>query len=255
MITRLSGNFLHNYAVDLFQAGIPPPKSWFFQVYDLCEKYSLPPPVQLLMNPLSKEQFKKLVKARVINFWENTLRSEAAPLTSLQYFKPCNMSLTKPHPIWTSAGSSPSKVTMATVQARMLSGRFRTESLCSKWKINCTGKCLLSSSCSSEKEDLEHILSQCPALDPTRKKLTDFARKYCQEVPDISNLIIDFLQPSNVNFCQFLIDCSTMPRVVKAAQELGEQYVHHHLFNVTRTWIYTLHKERLKLLGRWNNLL
>ena len=165
------------------------------------------------------------------------------------------MSFTTPHPIWSSAGSSPAKVTMASVQARMLSGRYRTEALCSNWKINCTGLCLLSQSCSSSVEDLEHILSHCTALDPTRTKLMDFTLHYCRDVTDLSNLILSFLNVTNKHFCQFLLDCSTLPEVVNAAQLLGAKYVHQHLFNITRTWIYSLHKERLKLLGRWNNLL
>ena len=255
MICRLPGNSLHNYAISLFESGKPPPKSWFRQILDLCEKYCLPSPMQLLESPLPKIQYKKLVKGKVIHFWENDLRSQAAPLTSLIYFKPLYMSLTTTHPIWTSAGSSPAKVTMATVQARMLSGRYRTESLCSNWKLNCTGLCLLSPSCSSSVEDLKHILSQCAALDPTRTELWDFTAKYCKNIPDLSGIILNFLKITNSNFCQFLIDCSILPEVVRATQLHGAQYVHHHMFTITRTWIYTLHKRRLKLLGRWNNLL
>ena len=255
MICRLLGNSLHDYAVSLFQAGKPPTKSWFHQILELCEKYCLPSPMQLLESPLPKIQFKKLVKGKVVNFWENYLRAQAAPLTSLLYFKPLYMSLTTTHPIWSSAGSSPAKVTMASVQARMLSGRYRTEALCSNWKINCTGLCLLSQSCSSSVEDLEHILSHCTALDPTRTKLMDFTIHYCRDVPDLSNLILSFINVTNKHFCQFLLDCSTLPEVVNAAQLLGANYVHQHLFNITRTWIYSIHKERLKLLGRWNNLL
>ena len=68
MICRLSGNFLHDYAVSLFDAGKPPYKSWFYQILDICEKYSLPAPRQLLKNPLTKLQYKKLMKANLVDF-------------------------------------------------------------------------------------------------------------------------------------------------------------------------------------------
>ena len=137
--------------------------------------------------------------------FERELRAEAAQLSSLVYFRPQYMSLVKTHPVWSSAGSSPSKVTMATVQAQMLSGRYRTESLCSKWKPECTGVCLLSPLCSSTPEDLKHILQDCIALIPTRQNLLVFTRRYCENFPDMSSLVFYFLDPSNPEYCQFLI--------------------------------------------------
>ena len=187
-----------------------------------------------------------------MDFWEAKLRSMAAPLDSLLYFKPSFMSLATPHPIWTSAGSSPAKVTMATIQAQMLSGRYRTEALCSHWKPLSNGSCLLSPSCSSSTEDLDHILYKCCALEDTRIKLKDYTVKYCRNVPSLSPIITHFLSSSCQDFCQFLLDCSTIPDVIAATRLHGHEYVHHHLFNITRTWVYSLHKARLKILGRWN---
>ena len=248
MISRLSGNFLQRYALDLFQTGPPPFKSWFHRIYDLCDKYKLPSPLQLLEHPLPKLQYKKLVRSKVISFWETSLRLEAAPLTSLEFFRPAFMSLNSTHPIWTTSGSSPAKVAMATIQAQMLSGRYRTESLCSNWRKQTSGACLLSPACSLETEDLHHILRWCTALTPTRDKLLNFTEKYCDNVPSIvSDLLHEFVTTSKSSFCHFIIDCSTIPAVITACQEHGPNILHH-LFNVTRTWVYTLHKDRLKKL-------
>ena len=57
--------------------------------------------------------------------------------------------------------------------------------------------------------------------------------------------------PYPQNFCNFLLDCSTLPEVISAAQTHGP-IVHEHFYNVTRTWIFVLHRERLRMLGRWN---
>ena len=251
MITRLSDNILHKHALNIFQSGTPPTKSWFHQIHVLCNQYHLPTPLYLLQFPMLKAPFKNLIKKKVINYWELVLRAEASLLKSLIYFKSNFMSLTQAHPIWTTAGSSPSKVTMATIQARMLSGRYRTESLCSHWKTKKTGVCLLSPDCSSSVEDIHHILSTCSALTATREKLMSYAIQYSSELPVISQLILKFCTPSSNDFCQFLLDCSPLSEVISATRLHGSE-VHHHLFNITRTWVYTLHKERMKILGRWN---
>ena len=200
MICRLPGNILHHHALNIFSGGISSKKSWFNQIRDHCLLYHLPHPLTLLQSPLPKLKFKQLVKSRIMGYWEQTLRSEAAPLTSLIYFKPNFMSLKSPHPLWITAGSSPAKVVMATVQARMLSGRYRTDYLCRHWSKNTLGFCLLSYSCSSTVGDLPHLLETCPALEQTRVKLRDFTRKFTLTIPHLSQLVQNFCSPGHPLF-------------------------------------------------------
>ena len=253
MICRLPNNILHKHALNVYNSKTYSPNSWFHQIRDYCLMYALPHPLFLLNNRLSKFKFKKLIKKHVINYWEQILRAEANPLPSLSYFKSNFMSLTKIHPMWTTAGCSPSKVAMATVQAQMLSGRYRTEYLCRHWSKNKIGVCLISDSCKNTVEDLPHILLLCPALQPTREKLVNFTIAYCERVPQISQVIMSFLVPTNPLFCNFLIDCSTNSNVIAAVQEYGNDFLNH-FYHITRTWCYCLHRERLKLLGRWNHI-
>ena len=161
------------------------------------------------------------------------------------------MSLSSPHPAWTTAGSSPSRVTMATIQVQMLSGRYRSESLCRYWSSNRGGFCLISPTCAVVKEDIPHILVHCPRLSPVREKLVRFTIDYCKVFPAITDIITTLCIPTNANFVPFLLDCSVLPEVILATQVFGSDVLYH-LFHVTRTWVYTLHRTRLKLLGRWN---
>ena len=163
------------------------------------------------------------------------------------------MSLVSPHPLWTSAGSSPSKIAMATIQAQLLSGRYRSESLCRHWSNNRMGSCLLSHSHQDVLEDVPHILKDCDALLDTRLKLHSYTREYCRDIPTyLSNLILPLTNISSPTFCQFLLDCSVLPEVIRATQEYDAATVYHHTFTVSRTWVYSLHKKRMMLLGRWN---
>ena len=133
----------------------------------------------------------------------------------------------------------------------MISGRFRTEELCSNWSKNKLGVCLLSKECSSTVENLQHILSLCTALQPTRDKMMKFTEDYSKKFPVIKDLVLSLCDQSSPLFSQFLLDCSSLPSVITAAQLHGDE-IYRHLFHITRTWVYTLHKTRMKLLGRWN---
>ena len=218
--------------------------------------YDLPHPLKLLQSNLGKESYKKLVKSHVLDYWERKLREKAASLLSLEFFHPEFYSLTSPHPIMTSAGSSPYFVTMANVQLTMISGRYRTEALASHWSFSGSKYCP-TPHCTDlgTVEDLRHILAECGALQSTRKNLSDFTAKYCKkiDVPEIVRIILTHCSVQHPQFCQFLVDCSVLPAVIRAAQEFGSKLVHEHLFRVTRTWCYCLHRDRLRILGRWKH--
>ena len=133
----------------------------------------------------------------------------------------------------------------------MVSGRYRTEYLCRHWSKNMHGFCLLSPSCKSTIEDLPHILLNCPALQPTRNRMISFTMDFCMKNPPVGQLVLQFLSPYHPLFCQFLLDCSVIPEAIAMTQLLGPETLDF-LFHITRTWCYALHRERLKLLGRWN---
>ena len=249
MISRLPNCMLFSIAKTSLLS-TPPSRSWFSQILKLFKQYQLGQPLDLLCSPLPKEVFKRLVKKKVLNYWEQHLRAdlEDSHYSSLTFFKPQFMSLTSPHPLWSSAGSSPANIVMATIQARLVSGRFRTERLCRHWSKNKQGICLLSPGCHDISEDVPHILQGCVALHETRVMLLKYTRKYCEDVPPyISDLIMTNTDVSSPEFCQFLLDCSTLPNIIRATQEHDAT----NGFNVTRTWVYTIHKKRLKLLVRW----
>ena len=70
-----------------------------------------------------------MIKSAVMDYWEKRLRGQALFMKSLKYFHPAYMSLSQTHPLFTSCGSSPYKIS----KARYLSGRARVESLTKHW--------------------------------------------------------------------------------------------------------------------------
>ena len=250
MISRLPDSVLCRHAFNALNSKSSS-NSWFHQVRDLCLQYQLPHPLYILASPPTKNAYKSLIKKHVINFWEIYLRTEAAELTSLEYFKPQFMSLKTPHPLFLAAGSSPYEIAKAGVQAVMLSGRYRTERLCRFWSNNPSGYCLAPSCAGlAVSEDIEHILSSCSSLSPVRERLINFTIEYSKTVPVLSQMILGLTNPNSPLFIQFMLDCSAIPVVISSVQSLGDEVLHH-LFKISRTWCYSLHRARLRLLGRW----
>ena len=255
MICRLQTSILHDCAMNFFTEVYHNRTSWFQQIRRWCLQYGLPHPLQLLYNPLSKAAMKTLAKKKVIDYWETKLRTEAESLKSLTYFNPNFMSLQTAHPIWLTASNSPRQVSMATIQAVMLSGRYRCGSLMQHWSPNNDGVCQLSATCKDRSviEDLDHILRICPALHQLRLNLSDFTHNYSGKLHvDISSILLRKCNPQNPNFVHFLLDCSSDNDVIKLSQKLSPDILRH-LYLVTRTWIFNLHRQRLRMLGRWRS--
>ena len=250
MICRLPQNILNQHARDVFSSRLHFKGSWFDQIKNLCLTYHLPQPIDMLDAPLQKDASKTLFKKKVVDYWEVKLRQEASLLPSLNFFNPNYMSLTKVHPLWLTAGHSPYKVTMATVQAKMLSGRYRCGALTRHW-TNSDGNCRISSECIGQLDDLVHILQLCPALDKKRHDLSLFTLNYSFNLPSqVGDVLRQNCNLSAQNFCAFLLDCSTDPAVISLVQEFGINVLEV-IFTVTRIWIFNLHRERLRLLGAW----
>ena len=252
MICRLQGNLLNRHAVNIFTSSTNSKGSWFNQIERWCSMYGLPHPSSMLATPLEKAAFKRLVRSKVVGYWEEKLRHEAASLKSLtSYFHPKYMSLTFPHPIWTTAGSSPAKVAMATIQALMLSVRYRCDSLVHHWSLAVTGFCTMSPNCQNLMEDLQHMLQFCPSLDESRRKLYLHTESCSKALSvDARTILLTYCDPKNDHFTRFVVDCSTFPEVIAAVQRDGPDLLSV-FFDVTRVWTYVLHRDRLRLRGQW----
>ena len=247
MICRLPGNILHNIAGNILTVAKQSEKSWFSQIRSLCFTYNLPHPLLLLRDPPPKEQFKRLLKNNITDYWQSKLRANSAALSSLQFFKPQFMSLQRPHPMWSSAATS-YQVNKCIVTARMLSGRYRCGSLLRHFSPSCTGICEL---CGEEQEDLSHILlPRCPLLQERKELLTQYARHRLATSHTALSIFELLLSSLNAdNFVQFLLDPSAVPELITAAQT--EPEILSSVFRVTTTWCYAMHRTRLKLLGKW----
>ena len=254
MISRLDpGNILRRLAVVTLSTSKRSSRSWFLQVRDLCAKYSITDPLAILSNPPTKYSFNRTAKSKIVDFWEKKLRSDAALLSSLNYFKAEFYSLAKPHPIWTTAGNNPHEAEKACCQARMISGRFRTCWLARHWSGDPSGSCSLPTChLNPTPGTLTHILLHCEDLSVARQRIYSLWAEYLRDKPYLFPIVRRYTANcSDTERMQFILDCSVLPDVIALHQRLGTM-VHDSLFYLTRSLCFSIDKTRSKLLGRWN---
>ena len=191
MIARIPESFINRIAVYQLTTAKPSSGSWFLQIRDLCIKYELPSPLSLLQFSMKKEAFKKLIKSRVVDFWEVHLRTEAARLQehSLRYFKPEYMSLTQPHLLWSICGSNPFEIHKTVIQAKMLSARYVTDKLSRYLTTGSSGLCSIPGCTGSSVGSLEHLLLFCPALSDARNRSIQLCHTVGSESEELKTLL------------------------------------------------------------------
>ena len=148
------------------------------------------------------------------------------------------MSLSQPHPIWTTAGSSPYEVRKATVQSRR------------HWSGDSSGHCKVPG-CSDTPGTLQHLATgECPGLADALVRAVALWKSFLLQNPILFPVVKHYSLGDS--FLSFLLDPTTMPLVISLTQTHGKQ-ISEKLCYMTRTWLFYMHKERLKQLGLWNN--
>ena len=166
--------------------------------------YQLPHPLSLLDCPPSKTSAKNLFKTHVVDHWQTKFRNESSKLSSLEYFKPNFMSLLVPHPLWSTCGSNPYEICKAIVQAKMLSGRYRTDRLLRHFS-NSEGFCSICNE--NEFGSLEHLLVSCSTLNQTRNQLLQSLARSNDFSKSVKSLVLGIYE-SKKNLVQLLLDGS-----------------------------------------------
>ena len=146
-------------------------------------------------------------------------------LSSLHFIRTDFLPLGRgPHPIWTSRQSSSSAVNAAVIQARLLSGRYRTDYLASKWTGE-SGCCTLPG-CGAMPGDTVHLLSgQCPALRKFLASSLAHGLNTLGSHPLLLKAAENALMSSPEDWVQFILKPSANPAIIELRQKLGPQSI------------------------------
>ena len=222
--------------------------SWFTVVRSVSQKYLLPDPLQIFISPLSKKPFKSAVKKAVISHWHAALQAETEQKTSLVFLSPAFLPQGRgPHPLWWTCGSSPSAVRAATVQAKMLSGRYRTCWLRRHFGLGETGACRLPG-CGMVPGDTALLRGECPALLPALSSTISNLQQQFSSCQQLALPLLSALQGDRMQISTFILDPSTNSQVIALRQEFDPEVLLP-IFRASRAWVWSVHRTRMRLLG------
>ena len=251
MIGRLGPNNILNRIGRHALLSVPNLQSWFIQARKISAKYGLPDPLLVLQHPPTKSKWKNLCRGKVTDHWEQKYRGEATLLPSLTCFKPNFYSLAFTHRTFSTAGS-PYEVNRATIVARMLSGRYITDHRTRHWdRSNPAGHCRLcphfNVGSAPPLGDLAHQLLHCAGLAEARTRAVQLWALQIAKKPHLRPLIAAIAAAHPDEILAFILDPSSVPGVIRAAQAQGK-LVYKDCHHLSRVWCYGNHKMRMKYL-------
>ena len=148
--------------------------------------------------------------------------------------------------LWT-PGANPHEVLKSLIQLRMLSGRYRVAKLTRHWSPSNKSGCCPAPLCSAL-ETLEHLLVDCSYYQHLRDRLRN--TWYSISNPRLLSILKNTLDSSTHDQVQFLLDPSVHPDVISLVQSEGHDPLRL-VFYLARTWCYSLHRERLRLMNKF----
>ncbi|KAK3108995.1 hypothetical protein FSP39_020463 [Pinctada imbricata] len=217
--------------------------SWFIYVEGLLEKYQLPSIQSLKQSLPSKEQWKTIVHSAVDKFWNQVLLNDCEDKSSLISCNTRNLTIGKQHVIWKSLDNNMCDTKRGIVKVRILTGTYIVQSTVSKFNQHSVDPtCQL---CRSAPEDYQHMLLECGALLPYRKRY----------LKDLKSIISQHCGPeswSKLSLKQILQLCIDCTCLCENGTLILSQSTIYDIECVSRSLCYSVHCGRSFLLDELN---
>ena len=211
--------------------------SWVVRIRHLLSKYRLPSIFQLLDQPLSKGEWKKLVDNSVNTYWKESIEKEILLYPSLKLItKSYNPG--KTHHIVNLALGSIRETDRIIVKLRIATGCYilSNNSAYSR-KIVSSPLCQL---CTGREETLEHFLIDCPALSVARDDILESWLASYRDICDRYSLVYNATN---------IIDVIVDPAILHTKNTGIDHTQLLELEQQSRRLCYKLHVERYKILS------
>jgi hypothetical protein len=210
--------------------------SWLIYIVKLCHTYRLPSPHEMVICPIPVPRWRSLVKTKVLGWWEDHTRLEAASMSTLKHLNISEVSFRKVHPVWQIAVPSVQNVERARIKARLLTGTYMFQATRSRYDAQINSTCQL---CDGEPETCEHFIAVCPALHVNRQRM------FATIVPFLHDESVSYIWEHPAELTQLVLD-HTHPGIL---YHLKDKAPIPQLEYCTATLCYTLHKLRLKIIN------
>ena len=131
--------------------------SWFTQLSRIADKYDINVYKQILF-PWPKQAWKTYIKGVITDYTIETLINNSKEKSSLKWLILKEQKKPQAHSVWHYNISSNIDLQGANLRARMVTGRYKNQTLIHKFNQDTSPQCTL---CKVENEDTEHMISKC----------------------------------------------------------------------------------------------
>ena len=213
--------------------------SWFVNIIKICHKYSLPSPHHVIVRPIQRRRWKKLVKDTVLRYWNTKLQTQAREKSTLRFLALNNVNVSTPSQVVSSIDPNTRDVQRGRTKIRMLTGTYLLQYNRAKFnQSEPDPTCLL---CKGAPEDLHHFISICPRLETKRVKLL---QPILQLLGGVSSTPVSLLFTAQ-RLTGLILDCSHENMEDLALSKTDRDEIE----RLSRTLCYALHAERSRILN------
>ena len=144
--------------------------SWYVELKKILIKYDLPCCWDLLDNPMKKEHWKRLVNKKVNKFWSTRIKQSAELYPSLKYLTADDYWPGQKHPLIQQVNGT-RDIPHVNTRLKLVTGAYITQSNRATFNhVPVDPTCML---CQQKPETIEHILTECKALEDTRRPILE----------------------------------------------------------------------------------
>ena len=142
--------------------------SWFVALRELCFKYDLPQPLDILNDPPGKEKWKRIVNKQVNGYWTARLSHQSTLYSSFKYLHTEDYSYGQRHPVIQTIGNA-REIPRISTKLKLVTGTYILQSNRAAFNQNAIDPtCLL---CKNGEETIKHFLLSCTALSSAREPI------------------------------------------------------------------------------------
>ena len=237
---RLKGSIENDIALRQIVMKDVKDKSWFMFVREILHMYDLPSIFQLLSNPPSKNEWKRVMNTAVNKAVEEGWQQDVKSKSSLKYVNVDSLKVGRTHHIWSTVRNSIYDSRRAQLKSKLLTGTYILQgnrAVFNQFQVNPT--CRL---CKAEPETRQHFISECSFLNNERAAYSEKLLKN----PVFQSAYIDRSLIKDPEFLtQLTLDASAV-----LDKEQFDKITWGLLELLTREYIHRIHHKRLAELKR-----
>ena len=219
--------------------------TWSTHLKNLAKMYDIEDPLLMITgHPPPKDNFKRYICAKITSYCEKTLRNAAQTNSKMEFLNVSVKGLNgRVHPALDGAHST-KDIPKLRAHVKLLCGDLITYERRAKYcgsSPHCRLCCQDQSPESRPKEDICHILAQCPSFKETRDRIVSEINDICRQ----SAYNLSCIFSSDKLLTQFILDCTSLNLPVRISPEdplCGT------VFTLSRDLSYSICSQRSRML-------